>query len=409
MGRAKNTSIAMADKTSLKLCSPLGAQTSAAACGIRRQARLDLAMVELPEGAQTAGVFTRNAFVAAPVVISRAHLATCMPRYLLLNSGNANAGMGTRGEADAMRCCARISEIAGVSPESVLMFSTGVIGEPLPVDKILTAIPDLYTNLQENSWADVARAIMTTDTRPKGASRIYKATNGDIQVCGVAKGSGMIHPNMATMLAFIITDAVLPKAVLEEWLTEAVTNSFNRITVDGDTSTNDSCLLISTGRGVVPDKNDMPALKADIVSVFHDLATQIVDDGEGVTRPFSVSVHQGATVEECESVAYAVSGSPLVKTAVHARDPNWGRILAAIGRAGVTNLNIEKVRVMLNDKIVAEKGARADAYMEEHGQVAMNAPDLDIAIYLGRGKQHVKIYASDLSAEYVRINSNYRS
>lgn len=393
----------------LEQIAPLGLRSSAVAAGIRRQSRLDMALLELSQHSQVAALFTLNAFSAAPVDLSRKHLSCAQPRYFLINSGNANAGMGEQGTRDALQCCTSLATLAKVPTESILNFSTGVIGEPMPMDKILKALPVLWNNLGTTAWPQVAQAIMTTDTRPKGAHRVCQTSVGEIRISGIAKGSGMIHPNMGTMLAFVVTDAALPKTVLHAWLKECVAHSFHRITVDGDTSTNDSCVLAATAAAKKPAAEDMSALKGEVMAVFSDLAKQIVEDGEGVTRPFVVSVHQGATVEECLLVARAVSGSMLVKTAVHARDPNWGRILAAVGYAGISALDVTGVRIQLNDVVLVERGARSPQYREAHGRQAMMETDLDIAIYLGRGDQNASIYSSDLSAEYVRINAEYRS
>ena len=391
-----------------------GVKLTAVCAGIKRQNRRDVVLFELAEGSAVAGVFTKNAFCAAPVTLCKAHLAAAPIRYLVINSGNANACTGEQGLRDAKATCEAIAQQTGVNPEQVLPFSTGVIGEPLPVAKIITAIPEALANATEQGWADAGAGIMTTDTRPKGFSQQIEYQGKTITVNGIAKGAGMIKPNMATMLGYIATDAKIAQPLLQQLAREAADKSFNRITIDGDTSTNDSCILIATGQVDLPEVNKPEGelyekLKDIIFAAYIHLAKSIVSDGEGATKFVTVAVSGGANRDECLDVAYAVAHSPLIKTALFASDPNWGRIVAAIGYAGVPDLDATKVRVHLNDVLIVENGGRAASYTEEQGQAVMKGEDIVIRINLGRGSVAETVWTTDLSYEYVRINGEYRS
>jgi glutamate N-acetyltransferase/amino-acid N-acetyltransferase len=391
-----------------------GVKLTAVCAGIKRQNRRDVVLFELAEGSAVAGVFTKNAFCAAPVTLCKAHLAAAPIRYLVINSGNANACTGEQGLRDAKATCEAIAQQTGVKPEQVLPFSTGVIGEPLPVAKIIAAIPEALANATEQGWTDAGAGIMTTDTRPKGFSQQIEYQGKTITVNGIAKGAGMIKPNMATMLGYIATDAKIEQPLLQQLAREAADKSFNRITIDGDTSTNDSCILIATGQVDLPEVNKPEGelyekLKDIIFAAYIHLAKSIVSDGEGATKFVTVAVSGGANRDECLDVAYAVAHSPLIKTALFASDPNWGRIVAAIGYAGVPELDATKVRVHLNDVLIVENGGRAASYTEEQGQTVMKGEDIAIRIDLGRGSVAETVWTTDLSYEYVRINADYRS
>ena len=391
-----------------------GVKLTAVCAGIKRQNRRDVVLFELAEGSAVAGVFTKNAFCAAPVTLCKAHLAAAPIRYLVINSGNANACTGEQGLRDAKATCEAIAQQTGVKPEQVLPFSTGVIGEPLPVAKIIAVIPEALANATEQGWIDAGAGIMTTDTRPKGFSQQIEYQGKTITVNGIAKGAGMIKPNMATMLGYIATDAKIAQPLLQQLAREAADKSFNRITIDGDTSTNDSCILIATGQVDLPEVNKPEGelyekLKDIIFAAYIHLAKSIVSDGEGATKFVTVAVSGGANRDECLDVAYAVAHSPLIKTALFASDPNWGRIVAAIGYAGVPDLDATKVRVHLNDVLIVENGGRAASYTEEQGQAVMKGEDIVIRINLGRGSVAETVWTTDLSYEYVRINADYRS
>lgn len=390
-----------------------GVRLAAVGAGIRYRERADLTVFELCEGAQTAAVFTQNAFCAAPVVVAREHLASTMPRYLLVVAGNANAGTGTAGLAAARQGCADLAALADCSATAVLPFATGVIGEPLPVERVQAALPAAMQGLDAAAWPNAARAIMTTDTVPKGISRRFQWAGETITVTGIAKGAGMLRPDMATMLAFIATDAPVEAALLQECLQHAVGRSFNRITVDGDTSTNDACVLCATGKAPIPAiraaDEGFSALVESVTAVCEDLAQALVRDGEGATKFITVDVQGGRDAQECLQVGYTVAHSPLVKTAFFASDPNWGRILAAIGRAGLPGLDVEAVQVYLNEVCIVDNGARAPAYTEAAGQAVMAQTDITIAIKLARGSARERLWTTDLSHDYVRINAEYRS
>ena len=389
-----------------------GVRLGTAQAGVRYKGRNDVVLMEFCPGSSCAGVFTRNAFCAAPVVIAKRHMHSMAPRMFLINSGNANAGTGRQGEADALACCASLAEVAACSPEEVLPFSTGVIGEPLPVERISAVLPALFDGLSATSWAQAARAIMTTDTLAKGVSRQVGIEGTTITITGIAKGSGMIRPDMATMLAYIATDAGMGQEELQQCLQAAMNESFNRITVDGDTSTNDACMLVATGKSglrIKPGSRGYTEFYTALREVCVYLAQAVVRDGEGATKFITIDVEEGMEEQECLDVAYTIAHSPLVKTAFYASDPNWGRILAAIGRAGLSDLDLDKVRVYLNDVCIVEQGARAVSYTEQAGQAVMHEAEITIRVLLGRGTARSRVWTTDLSHEYVRINAEYRS
>ncbi|MDX1518500.1 MAG: bifunctional glutamate N-acetyltransferase/amino-acid acetyltransferase ArgJ [Gammaproteobacteria bacterium] len=390
-----------------------GIRLACASAGLYRQQRDDLLLIEVPENSTSAAVFTRNRFAAAPVTVARTHLETHSPRYCLVNAGNANAGTGQSGIDAALECCKAVSENGQCNIEEVLPFSTGVIGENLPVDRIRAVLPECFRGLSADGWQAGARAIMTTDTTPKGISRRMEIDGQKFTVTGIAKGSGMIRPDMATMLAFIATDAVVDQDFLGNTLQESVGKSFNRITVDGDTSTNDAVIMIATGQGPVTldenDKKSREVFRQAVNEVCQYLAQAIVRDGEGATKFVTVRVEGGSSGNECLQVAYAIAHSPLVKTALFASDPNWGRILAAIGRAGIDDLDIGKVQIRLNDVCIVENGAKAASYTEEQGQAAMRPREIVIRVVLGRGDRVEQVWTTDLSYDYVKINAEYRT
>ena len=369
--------------------------------------------MELASGSVCSAVFTRNAFCAAPVSVAREHVKNTSPEYLLVNTGNANAGTGDEGVRDALQCCSELAELAGCSAAAVVPFSTGVIGEPLPVDRIRSALPAAMEDLAEDGWAAAATGILTTDTRPKGASRQIEIDGQVVTVTGIAKGAGMIRPDMATMLAFIATDARVDANSLQACLSMVVGKSFNRITVDGDTSTNDACVLVATGKCTLSEVSTGDAyyrIFSDAVTeVCVELAQAIVRDGEGATRFVTVSVEGGLDTDECLLVAYTVAHSPLVKTALFAGDPNWGRILAAVGRAGIEDLGLQDVEIYLDDVCIVRDGGRASDYTEAAGQQVMEQPELTIRVVLGRGDYSEQVWTCDLSYDYVRINAEYRT
>ena len=390
-----------------------GVRVATAALGGRAEPRADLTLFELAEGATCAATFTRNAFRAAPVTVAREHLARSAPRYLLVNAGNANAGTGTRGIEDAKRCCAIVAEATGAPAETVLPFSTGVIGEPLSIERFENAVPAAAERLRPDGWLDAAAAIATTDIVPKGATRRVELGGATATVTGIAKGSGMIRPDMATMLAFIATDAAVAVDTLRAITTDAVEASFNRITVDGDTSTNDACVLVATGAlgnaPVLDGSPEVPALAEAIGAVARELAHAIVRDGEGATKFVTVEVEEGADGDECLAVGYAVAHSPLVKTALYASDANWGRILAAVGRAGLAGLDLSRIRIWLNGVCIVSGGARDAAYTEEAGAEAVSRDEIVIRIALGRGGARDQVWTCDFSHQYVTINAEYRT
>ncbi|WP_019568154.1 MULTISPECIES: bifunctional glutamate N-acetyltransferase/amino-acid acetyltransferase ArgJ [unclassified Thioalkalivibrio] len=388
-----------------------GIRVAAVAAGIRYPGRDDLVLIDAGPDATVAALYTNNAFRAAPVVVAAEHQAAGGARWLLINAGNANAGTGAPGLAAARTCCEALAAVTGDPAEAVLPFSTGVIGEPLPVERIIAALPVLHAGLAPNAWMQAGRAIMTTDTVLKGVSRRVALSQGEVTLTGIAKGSGMIHPDMATMLAFIGTDLAIEAQALDGLLREANRDSFNAITVDGDTSTNDAVVVMASGAsgaGLVT-AEDRVAFAAALDAVCLELAQAIVRDGEGATKFVTVEVVGARSREEAAQVAETVALSPLVKTALFASDPNWGRILAAVGRAGVPDLEIERVAIRVNDVEIVRDGGRAPEYAEADGQRAFDAEEIHIRIDLGRGDARTRKYTCDFSHEYVRINAEYRS
>jgi len=397
------------------LCPVAGIELGWAEAGIRKPGRKDLLLLTIAGGASIAGVFTRNRFCAAPVLVCRQHLAAGKGvRALVVNTGNANAGTGQAGLADAQATCAEVARLLRCDAEQILPFSTGVIMEPLPLDRLLAALPQAVQRLRPSHWAQAAETIMTTDTRPKAASRTVQFDGESMVVTGIAKGAGMIRPNMATMLGFIATDAAVAPSLWRSLTKEIADLSFNRITVDGDTSTNDSLILIATAAsGGAPiasaDDRRLPALRQALAEVAQQLAQAIVRDGEGATKFIEILVEQASSVDEASRVAYSIAHSPLVKTAFFASDPNLGRILAAIGNAGIADLDPGRVQLHLNDVWVARDGGRHPQYREEDGQRAMQAAEIRMRVQLGRGDASTTVWTCDLSHDYVSINADYRS
>jgi glutamate N-acetyltransferase/amino-acid N-acetyltransferase len=390
-----------------------GVKLNAISAGIKKNNQLDLMLIELPKAAKMAGVFTQNAFCAAPVTLCKQHLLS-QPRYLLVNSGNANACTGEQGMQDAFQCCEAVAQASkSVLAQQVLPFSTGVIGEPLPIQKIITALPELLSGLDEGHWSLAAKGIMTTDTQAKGATRSFEYQGETIVVNGISKGAGMINPNMATMLGFIATNANISQELLDALSFNAANQSFNRITIDGDTSTNDSCMLMASGESSlhISTANDplYGLLEAAVFDVYRSLAQAIVKDGEGATKFVTIRVEKGHTANECLQVAYAIAHSPLVKTALFASDPNWGRIVAAIGYANIESLQANDVLVYLNDVLIVENGGRASSYTEAAGQAVMDQENILLRVVLHRGEMTETIWTTDLSHEYVTINAEYRT
>ncbi len=388
-----------------------GVSLGIAEAGIKRPNRKDLLVIKLDEGATVAGVFTTNRFCAAPVTLAKAHLASGKGiRALLVNTGNANAGTGEQGMAAARQTCAELAKLLGCAIEQVLPYSTGVIMEPLPVDKIVAGMPAAIGNLKSDNWFDASQAIMTTDIVAKAVSRQVQINGKTVTVTGMSKGSGMIHPNMATMLGYIATDAAIAQPLLQKIVSEAANLSFNCITVDGDTSTNDALMLIATGKsGVTIDAANCAAMQAVVTEVATILAQAIVRDGEGATKFITIQMQGGKDEAECKKIGYAIAHSPLVKTAFFASDPNLGRILAAIGYAGVKDLDVEKLKVYLDDVLVAEHGGRAQSYQEEDGARVMQQSDITIRVVLNRGAVNATLWTCDFSYDYVKINASYRS
>ena len=391
-----------------------GVRLGTACAGIKKPNHRDLVIIELSEGSECAGVFTRNAFCAAPVIVAKEHLTQITPRYFVINTGNANAGTGEQGLNDTRQTCEALSNEVTCFANEILPFSTGVIGENLNMDAILSGLPAGVSALSDNGWKDAAHGIMTTDTVPKGVSKKITIDGKDVTITGIVKGSGMIRPDMATMLAFVFTDAKIEKPALQEYLKKVVMGSFNRITIDGDTSTNDAAMLVATG------KSEMPGIKmlnsergkiflTALTEVYETLAQLVIRDGEGVTKFITIEVNNAQSVKEAENVAFTVAHSPLVKTAFFASDPNWGRILAAVGRAGIDGLILTKINIYLDDVCIVEKGARAPSYIEAQGQAVMNKEEIKVQIDLGRGDNSATIWTSDLSYDYVKINAEYRT
>ncbi|MEO8343108.1 MAG: bifunctional glutamate N-acetyltransferase/amino-acid acetyltransferase ArgJ [Gallionella sp.] len=382
---------------------------------IKRENRKDLLVMQLCEDARVAGVFTKNNFCAAPVIVAREHLGqTNGIRALVVNTGNANAGTGEQGLRDARTTCAALAGLLGCKAAQILPFSTGVIMEPLPVAKIAAGLPSAVANMRADNWYDAAQAIMTTDIVAKAISKQVLIDGVLITITGIAKGSGMIHPNMATMLGYIATDAAIAQPLLQAMVSEAANRSFNCITVDGDTSTNDALMLIATGKSALPEvtaaeSKAAKALQAAITEVATWLAQAIVRDGEGATKFITIKIEGGKSEAECKQIGYAIAHSPLVKTAFFASDPNLGRILAAVGYAGVDALDVAALKLYLDDVLVAENGGRAASYREEDGQRVMQQSDITIRVVLNRGAKHATLWTCDFSYDYVKINASYRS
>lgn len=387
-----------------------GVRLASVDAGIRYKNRNDLLLIELEQGSHTAAVFTRNAFCAAPVHVCRSHLQNGNPRYLLVNAGNANAGTGDLGMQAARECCEQLAELGECWAEQVLPFSTGVIGMQLPVEKITAALPEALAKLDENGWLEASRTIMTTDTIAKAISRQVEVFGETVTITGIAKGAGMIHPNMATMLAYVATDALIEKDILQRVLNEVVEETFNCITVDGDTSTNDSLVVMATGSsGVYVGSEGLPAFQQALQEVCLYLAQAIVRDGEGATKFISIDVQGAATRAEARAVGNTVALSPLVKTALFASDPNWGRILAAVGRSPVEALDVSLITIWLGETLLIENGEPAVTYREELGAAETKRDEIAIRIDLGRGEASATTWTCDFSYDYVKINAEYRS
>ena len=391
-----------------------GLQLGYAQAGIKKPGRKDVLVLKLAPGATVAGVFTTNRFCAAPVQVSKDHLAGTQPIVaLVVNTGNANAGTGEAGLANANATCAALAKLLGCEANQILPFSTGVILEPLPLEKLVAGLPAAIANLNEDRWFDAAEAIMTTDTQPKAASRIVTIAGKRVTMTGISKGAGMIKPNMATMLGFMACDAKISQPVLKTLVKQAADASFNCITIDGDTSTNDSFMLMATGAGELEITDttsaDYHALAEAVIGLSQELAQMIVRDGEGATKFITVRVEQGRDVEECRKIAYAIGHSPLVKTAFFASDPNLGRILAAIGYAGVNDLDVNQINLYLDDVWVAKQGGRNPDYQEHDGQRVMKQSEITVRVTLARGEATATIWTCDLSHDYVSINADYRS
>lgn len=391
-----------------------GVRLGVAEAGVRKAHRKDLLVIDVAEGSVVGGVYTRNRFCAAPVLLTKRHLeAGRDARALVINTGNANAGTGEDGMRRALQVCEALASKMAVRTEQVLPFSTGVIMEPLPADRIVAGLPVALANLGANGWRQAAQAIMTTDTVPKAASCRVRIGGRDVTITGIAKGSGMIHPDMATMLAFVATDAALSAECLDSAIREACEQSFNCVTVDGDTSTNDAFMLIATGRGglrIDSARDDgYPAFVAALSEVCAKLAQAMARDGEGATKFITIDVRGGRTREECRRIGFAVAHSPLVKTAFFASDPNLGRILAAIGYAGVDDLDVSALELYLDDVRVARQGGRDPDYREEDGQRVMRQAEIGIRVELHRGVASARLWTCDLSHDYVKINAEYRT
>ncbi|MDH5484010.1 MAG: bifunctional glutamate N-acetyltransferase/amino-acid acetyltransferase ArgJ [Gammaproteobacteria bacterium] len=395
-----------------KLLAVRGIKAAAMVAGIKKKPARDLVLFELAPGSQCAAVFTRNVFCAAPVSVAKKNLSQASTRYLLINSGNANAGTGEQGMRDALQTCQWVADAAGCSGAEVLPFSTGVIGENMPMAKFEQAIPQLLASLDEDGWLEAGRGIMTTDTLLKGISRQIDINGTTVTITGVAKGSGMIRPDMATMLAFIATDAAIAPELLDACLKTAVNLSFNAITVDGDTSTNDACVLMASGQSGADEikaaGKHFDLLQAAINEVCIFLAQAVIRDGEGATKYITLDVINAPSAQDARQVAYTVAHSPLVKTALFASDPNWGRILAAVGRSGV-NFNIDEIEIYLGNVCIVSAGGRAASYTEAQGQAVMSQDEITIRIDLKNGDSAATVWTSDLSYDYVKINAEYRS
>ncbi len=390
-----------------------GVSLGIAESGIKKPDHKDLLVIALDDGVKVAGVFTKNRFCAAPVIVAKQHLAENFIRALVINTGNANAGTGNSGMEHAFTTCATLAKRLGCKAQQVLPFSTGVIMEPLPIEAIVNGLPAAVTDLKPDNWFDAAHAILTTDIVPKAVSKQIQINGQTITITGIAKGSGMIHPNMATMLGFIATDVAISQSLLQQMVQYAANHSFNRITVDGDTSTNDAFMLLATGHAgaeiTSADSAEFGLLQEAITAVSAELAQMIVRDGEGATKFITVQVDGGKDLDECIKVAYTIAHSPLVKTAFFASDPNLGRILAAIGYSGIDDLNVNGIQLYLDDVLVAENGGRASGYQETDGQRIMNQPEITVRVALNRGCATTTVWTCDFSYDYVRINAEYRS
>ena len=398
-----------------QLAAIAGVELGFAEAGIRKAGRRDLMLMRFAAGTRVAGVFTQNSFAAAPVLVCRERINTGAPiSAILVNAGNANCGTGAQGLAAARKSCEAVAKLLGCAPEAVLPFSTGVILEHLPVDRIETALPDCVKSLAANHWADAAAAIMTTDTVPKGASSSATIGGKPVHVTGIAKGVGMLQPNMATMLTYLATDAAIAQPLLQRMVKEVADRSFNRVTVDGDTSTNDSCMLIATGRAgnaeiSSADSADYAALRDAVLAVAVPLAQAIARDGEGATKFITIRVSGAATDAEAATVAKCIAHSPLVKTAFFASDPNLGRLIMAIGNAGVANMDVSRVSIWLGDVRVLLNGGRDPAYREEDGARVMKPAEINVHVALGRGNAEQTVWTCDFSYDYVKINAEYRT
>ena len=391
-----------------------GVQLGFAKAYVRKPDRKDVLVMKLAEGSRVAGVFTLNRFCAAPVILCKEFLAAKKGiRALLINTGCANAGTGEDGLNRAKQSCEALASLLKLNANQILPFSTGVILEPLPVDKVIAGLPAAIENLKEDNWLNAAEAIMTTDIVAKGTSRQIQLGGKTVTITGISKGSGMIHPNMATMLGYIATDAAVSQSALESIIHFAVNKSFNCITVDGDTSTNDSLMMMATNLAgnaeITESSTDFVTLRDALTDVAIELAQAIVRDGEGATKFMTVTVEAGKNEAECRKVAYAIAHSPLIKTAFFASDPNLGRILAAIGYAGIDDLNVDNLQLYLGDVLVAENGGRAASYREEQGSAIMKEADILVRVVLNRGQQNITIWTCDFSYDYVKINADYRS
>ncbi|PSB92426.1 bifunctional glutamate N-acetyltransferase/amino-acid acetyltransferase ArgJ [Candidatus Pandoraea novymonadis] len=382
---------------------------------IRKPNRKDLLVIHLAECSRVAGIFTKNRFCAAPVTVCQEHLsASAGIRALVVNTGNANAGTGESGILATRQTCAALADLLSIEPNQVLPFSTGVIMEPLPVDRLISGLPQAIGNLKSTNWFEAAQSIMTTDTLPKAASHQITINDHCVTLTGISKGAGMIHPNMATMLGFVCTDARVTQPVLNTLVKDVADLSFNAITIDGDTSTNDSFIVVATGQTDLPEitRTDSPEyfiLRNAILSLSQRLAQLIVRDAEGATKFITITVEGGGNVSECRQIAYAIGHSPLVKTAFFASDPNLGRILAAIGYAEVPDLDVSQIDLYLDDVFVARAGGRHPEYREEDGQRVMQQSEIIVRVVLGRGDAHATVWTCDLSYDYVKINADYRS
>ncbi len=390
-----------------------GVRIATVAAGIKHKDRDDLVLFEICKSANTAVVLTKNQFCAAPVKVTRYHLKKFKPKYLLINSGNANAGLGKQGVQAAKQTCAVLAKISNCNESEVLPFSTGVIGEPLPVGKITQKLSALLSELQEDAWLAAAKAIMTTDTVAKGCSENLSLDGRAISITGISKGSGMIRPNMGTMLAYVATDLELDDGQLSVLLDQAVEQSFHCITVDGDTSTNDACVLIATGKSNLKLSDLSKQAKNNFLSalnsIFLKLAQSIIRDGEGVTKYISVKVEEAKSKSKARTIAFAIAHSPLVKTAAFASDPNWGRILAAAGRASAEPISIEEISLYINELLVIDHGELADGYNEKNGQIEMQKDEIVFRLCLNEGDSNVTIWTTDFSYDYVKINAEYRT